>query len=177
MEILFEITSFWNSFIFFEMVLDSEGFRRGFRFRGPSKGFSAWVSLLASFLENLFEIARFWNSFRFFEMILDLEGFWRGFRFRAPLKVFAKLPQSTKTVSRRNRRQGRCLFLARWTGTYLIPLDSYWGPNCMLGQEGERNPETQHGRSNNGYWTPVSKMNFCDGCCSYELFTKVSRSI
>ena len=66
-------------------------------------------------------------------MVLDSEGFRRGFTFRGPLKVFAKLPQSTKTISRWMRRQGRCLFLAMWTGTYLIPPDADRGANCMLG--------------------------------------------
>ena len=84
-------------------------------------------------------------------MVLDSEGFRRGFRFRGPSKVFAKLPQSTKTISTWRRRQGRCLFLARWIGTYLIPPDADRGANCTPGQEGERNPETQLGRSSNGY--------------------------
>ena len=84
-------------------------------------------------------------------MVLDSKGFRRGFRFRGPSKVFAKLPQSTKTISRWRRRQERCLFLARWTGTYLILPYTDRGANCMLGQEGERNPKTQLGRSSNGY--------------------------
>ena len=72
-------------------------------------------------------------------MVLDSKGFLRGFRFRGPSKVFAKLPQSTKTISRQRRRQGTCLFLARCTGTYLIPPDADRGPNCTPSQEGERN--------------------------------------
>lgn len=38
-------------------------------------------------------------------------------------------------------------FFARWTGTYLMPHDAGRGPNCTPGQEGERHPETQLGRS------------------------------
>ena len=42
-------------------------------------------------------------------------------------------------------------FLARWTSTYFMPPDADRGPDCMYGQEDERKPETQLGRSNNGY--------------------------
>lgn len=38
-------------------------------------------------------------------------------------------------------------FFSRWTGTYLMPLDAGREPYCMPGQEGERHPETQLGRS------------------------------